>query len=61
VIPTGSAADLDARATRGKVGLDRTIGLNGEEEENLVMGKINGGGALLVLRTSNGRIHVGGR
>jgi len=61
VIPTDSAADLDARATRGSVALGATIDLKGEEAENLAVGKINGGGKLLVLRTSNGRIHVGRR
>jgi hypothetical protein len=43
------------------VALDATIGLNGEEAENLVVGKINGGGELLLLRTSHGRIFVGRR
>ncbi len=61
VIPTDSAADLDARATRGSVALDAAIALNGEEAENLVVGKINGGGALLLLRTSRGGIHLSRR
>jgi hypothetical protein len=61
LIPTDSAVDLDAHATRGQVALDATIGLNGEEAENLVVGKINGGGELLLLRTSHGRIFVGRR
>jgi DUF4097 and DUF4098 domain-containing protein YvlB len=61
VIPTDAAADLDARATRGSVALDAAIALNGEEAENLAVGKINGGGALLLLRTSRGQIHLSRR
>jgi len=61
VIPAGSAADLDAHATRGEVALDATIGLDGEKAENLAVGTINGGGELLQLRTSHGRIYVGRR
>jgi hypothetical protein len=61
VIPTDSATDLDAHATRGSVVVDSAIGLNGEEAENQVVGSINGGGELLLLRTSRGRIHVGRR
>jgi hypothetical protein len=61
VIPTDSAADIDARATRGSVALDSSITLHGDEEEKLVVGEINGGGELLQLRTSDGRIHVGRR
>jgi DUF4097 and DUF4098 domain-containing protein YvlB len=61
LIPTDSAADLDARATRGSVALDAAIGLDGEETDNLVVGEINGGGDLLLLRTSRGRIHLSRR
>ena len=61
VIPTDSAADLDARATRGSVALDAAIDLNGEAADDLVVGKINGGGELLLLRTSRGRIHLSHR
>lgn len=61
VIPTDSATDLDAHATRGNVVLDGAIALNGEEADNQVVGKINGGGELLLLRTSRGRIHLGRR
>ena len=61
VIPTDAAADLDARATRGAVVLDAAIGLNGEETEKLVTGTINGGGPLLLLRTSRGQIHLSRR
>lgn len=61
VIPTDSAAELDAHATRGTVAVDAAIGLRGEETDNLAVGKINGGGALLLLRTSRGRIHLSRR
>jgi len=61
VIPTDSAVDLDARATRGSVALDAAIAVNGEEAEKLVVGEINGGGPLLLLRTSHGRIHLSRR
>jgi len=61
LIPTDSNADLDARATRGSVALDAAIGLNGEKGDNFVVGRINGGGALLLLRTSRGRIHLSRR
>jgi hypothetical protein len=61
VIPTGSAADLDAHATRGSVVVDAAMELRGEETENLAVGKINGGGGLLLLRTSRGRIHLSRR
>jgi hypothetical protein len=61
VIPTDSAADLDAHATQGGVALDAAIALDGEEAENLVVGEINGGGELLLLRTSRGQIHLSRR
>jgi DUF4097 and DUF4098 domain-containing protein YvlB len=61
VIPTESAATLDAQATRGNVEIDPAIGLNGEETENLAVGRINGGGELLWLRTSRGRIRLSRR
>ncbi len=61
VIPTDSAANLDAQATRGSVAIDAAIRLNGEETENLAVGTINGGGELLSLRTSRGRIHLSRR
>jgi hypothetical protein len=43
------------------VALDAAIGLNGEEADNLAVGEINGGGELLLLRTSRGRIHLSRR
>jgi hypothetical protein len=61
MIPTDSAADLDARATQGSVALDAALGLHGEESDNRVVGTINGGGKLLLLRTSSGRIHLSRR
>jgi hypothetical protein len=61
VIPADSAADLDARATQGSVALDAALGLDGEESDNRVVGTINGGGELLLLRTSSGRIHLSRR
>ena len=61
LIPTESALDLDARATTGSVTIDAAIAVNGEEAEKLVVGEINGGGPLLLLRTSRGRIHLSRR
>jgi hypothetical protein len=61
VIPADSAADLDAHATRGNVVVESAIGLGSEDAENQVVGEINGGGELLLLRTSRGQIHVGRR
>jgi hypothetical protein len=61
VIPSGSSADLDARATRGNVVVEAAVGLTGEETENEAAGEINGGGELLLLRTSQGLIHLSRR
>lgn len=61
VIPTDAASDLDARATEGGVEVDASIVLTGEAEESSVVGEINGGGELLLLRTSRGRIRVSRR
>jgi len=61
VIPKESAAEIDARSTRGSVHIASGIALNGDVGEQYARGRINGGGALLVLRTSRGQVRLGWR
>lgn len=52
------AVDLDAHTSGGSVHSDVPITINGSVEEGNLVGKINGGGPKLVLRSSGGGIHV---
>ena len=59
-ISPSAAIDLDARASGGDVDTDVPITVQGRQEDDRVVGKINGGGPRLVLRTSGGGIRVKG-
>lgn len=51
-------ADLDARSSGGGVHCDMPITVQGSFGEGKLVGKINGGGPLLTLRTSGGGIDL---
>jgi hypothetical protein len=56
-VPTGFSAELDAGTTNGAISTDLPVAtkLSGD---NRLKGTINGGGALLKLRTTNGGIEI---
>jgi hypothetical protein len=51
-------AELDAHASGGGVHSDMPITIQGTQDEDSLVGKINGGGPRLILRTSGGGITV---
>ena len=50
--------DLDAHASGGGVSSDVPITVQGKQDEDSLVGKINGGGPKLVLRSSGGGVRV---
>lgn len=52
------AVDLDAKASGGDVESDLPVTSQGGHHGSAIVGKINGGGAQLLLRSSGGGIHV---
>ncbi|MCK6619476.1 MAG: DUF4097 family beta strand repeat protein [Calditrichaceae bacterium] len=52
------AVDLDARSSWGKVECDFPVSERSGSEESALMGKINGGGPKLALRTSSGKVRI---
>ncbi len=56
-----SSDDLDARTSGGRVEVEHGIAVRGRLERSRVVGKINGGGRTLQLRTSGGSIQVRAR
>ncbi|HYM62318.1 MAG TPA: DUF4097 family beta strand repeat-containing protein [Thermoanaerobaculia bacterium] len=59
-IPKNAALDLDAHTSGGDVVADVPVTIQGRHHDSSLVGKMNGGGAQLVLRTSGGDIHVKG-
>src|SRR6266699_3377571 len=57
-LPSDFAADLDAETGDGRVNIDFPLTTNGSAKERTARGKINGGGALLELRTGDGNIDL---
>jgi DUF4097 and DUF4098 domain-containing protein YvlB len=59
-IPHPAGFDIDARASGGNVVSTFPIGttVNGSTQRGSVQGKINGGGTVLVLRSSSGDIRI---
>jgi hypothetical protein len=57
-LPANVAVDLDAHTSGGDVVTDLPITTSERQTESTVVGKINGGGPQLVLRSSGGGIHV---
>jgi len=56
--PATASVDLDAETSGGTVSVEHALVGAGEDDRRRVVGKINGGGALLRLRTSGGNIVV---
>ncbi len=57
-LPGEFAADLDARTGDGHITLDLPVTVSGSFGRNKVRGKINGGGPVLEIRTSDGNIRL---
>jgi len=57
-IPTDFKATLDAGTNHGPVTLDLPVALQGGSSRRHVRGSLNGGGPDLLLRTTNGAIHI---
>jgi hypothetical protein len=55
---SGRGAELDSKTSGGRIEIDRSITVEGRRERGRVVGRLNGGGAPLYLRTSGGSIHV---
>jgi hypothetical protein len=58
-IPSGAGVDLDAETRGGEVRIARGIAVEGATEARRVVGRVNGGGPRLRLRTGGGSINVG--
>ena len=56
----GIAVDVDAETSGGRVVTDFSVAVKveGELKRSALQGKINGGGPLVLLRTSGGNIHI---
>ncbi len=59
--PEDAGVDLDARTSGGRVEVEHGSAVRGRLERSRVVGKINGGGRTLQLRTSGGSIRVRAR
>ena len=56
--PEDVGADLDAKVSGGRVEVEHGILVQGSQDPQHVVGKVNGGGRRLRLRTSGGNIRV---
>jgi DUF4097 and DUF4098 domain-containing protein YvlB len=57
-LPESFAADLDAHTGDGKITVDFPVTMSGASEGSAVRGRLNGGGATLMVRTGDGPIKV---
>lgn len=57
-VPASAALTLDASTSMGRVTSDLPVAVQGKQDSDRMRGTINGGGKLLVLRTSAGGISV---
>jgi len=57
-LPDNFAADLDAHTGDGKVTVDFPVTVSGSVGGGQLRGKLNGGGATLIVRTGDGAIHL---
>src|SRR5579859_708011 len=57
-LPETFAAELDAHTSDGKVTVDFPVTMSGSSEGSAVRGRLNGGGATLMVRTGDGPIRV---
>ena len=56
--PGNAVFDLDAETSGGGVTCDLPVTVQGKMEHDHLKGQVNGGGPLVVLRSSGGGIHV---
>jgi len=57
-LPEDLAVDLDAWTSDGSVSVDLPMLVQGTQGRNRVHGRLNGGGPLLEVRTSDGSVHI---
>ena len=57
-IPADTQADLIARTTNGSIETDFPVTVQGKFSRNRLEGQLNGGGASIELRTTNGSIRI---
>lgn len=57
-IPSDLAADVDIHTSDGHIDLDVPVTVEGKLEPNNVRGKLNGGGNLLAIKTSDGSVRL---
>jgi DUF4097 and DUF4098 domain-containing protein YvlB len=57
-LPQNFAADLDLRTGDGRITLDLPVAVSGHFKPSAIRGKLNGGGQLLEIRTSDGSISL---
>lgn len=57
-IPSETRADLVARTTNGSIETDFPVTVQGKFSRNRLEGELNGGGASIELRTTNGSIRI---
>jgi hypothetical protein len=57
-VSPSAALDLDARSSGGGVESDLPVSVTGRQKDGVIVGKINGGGPQLTLRSSGGGIRV---
>lgn len=57
-LPEGFQADLDAHTSDGRISLELPVVVSGSISKSNLRGKINGGGALLTVRTGDGSIRL---
>lgn len=57
-LPETFVADVDLTTGDGHISIDLPVTVEGEMKHNRVRGKLNGGGNLLTIHTSDGSIHV---
>ncbi|MGO4883864.1 MAG: DUF4097 family beta strand repeat-containing protein [Bryobacteraceae bacterium] len=57
-LPSDFAAELDAHTGDGSITVDLPVTAEGGMHEDSVRGKLNGGGAVLTVRTGDGSVHL---
>jgi hypothetical protein len=57
-LPNNAGFELNAETSSGSIDVNREITMSGNLNKHHVRGKVNGGGALLTLRTGSGDIQI---
>jgi DUF4097 and DUF4098 domain-containing protein YvlB len=57
-LPKDFSADLEARAGDGQIKCDYPVTISGSVDKHRLIGKINGGGSLLKVQSSDGSINI---